>query len=326
MGNVSSVSVSVRTEDSEPTSIRDSLPQRERLYVLSANDEYAGMECLERLRKHLTESVDNKNDSFMSSLAQTLAKQRSILSWKTSMLASSLPQLISGLRNAKFTHAPKSPTIGLIFTGQGAQWYAMARSLLTIQSFRKTLLLCNKVLVSVGSEWSVIEELCRDESSSRVNEASLSQPLCTIIQIALVDLLRSWDIVPSAVVGHSSGEIAAAYASGLLTLEDAVTNAYYRGFYVGVEKMNNSSTGAMAAVRCSTQSECSALLDQLSTGLAYIACHNSPHSFTVSGDETAISELIEVCSSKDIWARKLLVDVPYHTPKMQVNSANYWAA
>jgi acyl transferase domain-containing protein len=313
-------------EDRKVASTRGTDVPKSRLYVLSAYDEDTGKEYLTKLRDHLGEEPVDENGPFMTNLAETLNKHRSLLPWKTSMIASSLPQLILGLQHARFTHATKPPSVGFVFTGQGAQWHAMARSLLHVEKFRKSLDLSNEVLESLRAGWSVMEELCKDESSTRVNEAILSQPLCTIIQIALVDLLRSWNIIPTAVVGHSSGEIAAAYAAGAVSLKGAVTTAYYRGLVVGTEKQKGTPIkGAMAAVR-STQSEVAALLSQLQTGTAHIACHNSPQSFTVSGDESAIIELIDLCSSKEVWARKLLVDVAYHSPKMQPVAEEYRTA
>lgn len=65
------------------------------------------------------------------------------------------------------------------------------------------------------------------KKSSRLGQAELSQPCCTALQIALVDLLASWNIHPAAVAGHSSGEIGAAYACGSLSAEDAIVSAYY---------------------------------------------------------------------------------------------------
>jgi acyl transferase domain-containing protein len=299
---------------------------KNRLYVFSAYDENTGKQYLKELHDYLSKGVLDGSDPFMANLAETLNKHRSLLPWKTSVTASSLPQIISSLQQVRFTHSTKSPRVGFVFTGQGAQWHAMARSLLGVEQFRKSLDLSNEVLESLGAGWSVTEELQRDELSSRVNEAVLSQPLCTIIQIALVDLLSSWSIIPTAVIGHSSGEIAAAYAAGTLSLKEAVTTAYYRGLVVSTKQQNDILLkGAMVAVR-STQSDVVALLSQLQTGTAHIACHNSPRSFTVSGDEVTIYELVDLCASKGIWARKLLVDVAYHSSKMQSVAEEYHSA
>lgn len=73
-----------------------------------------------------------------------------------------------------------------------------------------------------GGAWSLIEELAKADNESRINEAEISQPATTAIQIALVDLLESFSIRPSRVVGHSSGEVAAAYAAGALSRDNAI--------------------------------------------------------------------------------------------------------
>jgi len=293
-----------------------------RLYVISANDEESGKEYVTNLHNHLMEQT--VDDQLMASLAETLCNHRSTLPWKMSILASSSSELISGLRNASLTQSTKIPSIGFVFTGQGAQWYGMARSLLEQSQFRQSLDLCHQVIRSLGADWSVIDELSKGEASTRVNEVAMSQPLCTIIQIALVDLLRSWNIVPKATVGHSSGEIAAAYATGSLSLRGAVTVAYYRGLVVGTKKQDGA-LGSMAAIRA-THSDALDLISQLQKGSASIACHNSPNSFTVSGDEPAILELVDLCSSKDIWIRKLAINVAYHSQHMQQFAKDYQAA
>ncbi|KAG4444512.1 hypothetical protein IFR05_000103 [Cadophora sp. M221] len=306
--------------ETEASSISNSEPNR--LYVISAYSKDAGKQYITALQNHLSDQVID--DQLLASLAETLCNRRSVLPWKTSIPASTSSELIAGLQHASFTHATKVPDVGFIFTGQGAQWYGMARSLLEQDQFRTSLDLCDQVIQSLGAEWSVIEELSKDESSTRVNEAMLSQPLCTIVQIALVNLLRSWNIVPKASVGHSSGEIAAAYAAGSLSLRGAVATAYYRGLAVGTNK-REGVRGAMAAIR-STHSEALELIAQLQKGAAYIACHNSPNSFTISGDESAILELIDLCSPREIWIRKLAVAVAYHSPHMQHFSKDYHAA
>jgi len=302
------------------------LAPKSRLYVISAYDEDTAKKYLNKLQEHLSKEAVDESGHFMANVAETLSTHRSLLPWKASIIASSLPQLMSGLQHASFTRATKPPRVGFVFTRQGAQWHSMARSLLKAEKFRESLDLCNEVIESLHAGWSVMAELCKDELSTRVNEPVLSQPLCTIIQIALVDLLRYWNIIPVAVVGHSSGEIAAAYAGGAMSLREAVTTAYYRGWVLGIKKQKGIPfQGAMAAVR-STHSEVVALLSQLQTGTAHIACHNSPHSFTVSGEEYTIFELVDLCSSKGIWARKLLVNVAYHSPKMQSVAEEYRTA
>ena len=77
---------------------------------------------------------------------------------------------------------------------------------------------CLPPALEYASSWLTFDtdELFRGEMDSRVHLAEFSQPLCTAIQIALIDLLRSFGVTPSLVVGHSSGEIAAGLVASLL--------------------------------------------------------------------------------------------------------------
>lgn len=145
----------------------------------------------------------------------------------------------------------------------------------------------------------------------------MSQPACNAVQLALTDLLRSWGLQPSAVVGHSSGEIAAAYAAGILTLEQCVRIAYTRG--QAAQILADGAVlhkGAMMAVPASAD-RVQSLLDGLKRQGAVVACINSPSSVTVSGDEDAVDELEEALKKEGISPRKLNVTVGYHSPHMR---------
>lgn len=156
-----------------------------------------------------------------------------------------------------------------------------------------------------------------------MNRAPISQPLCTALQIALVDLLASWGIHPWRVAGHSSGEIAAAYAMGALSLSGAMRVAYYRGMLVpSIQKLGYK--GAMLAVGLSeadTLDEVKALGDQL--GKVTVACVNSPRSTTVSGDMAVLTELQATLTARGVFARKLLVDTAYHSHHMLAIADDY---
>ena len=169
----------------------------------------------------------------------------------------------------------------------------------------------------------MIDELLRDSKASKVDAASVSQPLCTALQIALVELLRSWGIKPVSVVGHSSGEIAAAYCTGMLSLESAMQVAYYRGkFAMELEETGNKDRGRMMAVGLS-QDEVQAHLLELKSGQATIACINSPKSVTVSGDAAALDELHEVLEGRNVFSRLLRVQVAYHSHHMRPVAKKY---
>ena len=97
--------------------------------------------------------------------------------------------------------------------------------------FQGVLLECERILANLSDKptWSIIEELLKANNESNVYKSEYSQPLCTALQIGLTELWRSWGLVPKVVVGHSSGEIGAAYAAGFISLQDAIVIAYYRG-------------------------------------------------------------------------------------------------
>ncbi|KAL8764897.1 MAG: hypothetical protein Q9209_007829 [Squamulea sp. 1 TL-2023] len=162
-----------------------------------------------------------------------------------------------------------------------------------------------------------IEEMLRDSASSKTDEASLSQPLCTALQVALVELLRSWGVKPVAVVGRFSGEIAAAYCAGMLSPEAAMQAAYYRGKYaMELDGNQRANRGAMMAVGFS-QDEVQPLLTAVKSGRLVTACVNSPVSVTISGDKEAMEELQTILQDRGVFNRMLRVKVAYHSHHMK---------
>lgn len=107
------------------------------------------------------------------------------------------------------------------------------------------------------------------DDSSTLSNALLSQPICTALQIALVDLLASWEICPDGVTGHSSGEIAAAYAAGMLIMQDAIAIAYFRGVCAS-SLSTKGRRGSMMVVGMSAR-DAGPYLAALRTGRATVA-------------------------------------------------------
>lgn len=139
-----------------------------------------------------------------------------------------------------------------------------------------------------------------------MSKAEFSQPLSTAIQVALVNLLRRWGINPSAVVGHSSGEVAAAYTTGALTVKEALLVAYFRG----LATRTKLADGAMAAVGLGADEVRPFLIKGV-----VIGCENSPNSTTVSGDRTALETMVSTIQreSPNVFVRLLQVDNAYHS-------------
>ncbi|KAL9030033.1 MAG: hypothetical protein Q9180_006954 [Flavoplaca navasiana] len=177
--------------------------------------------------------------------------------------------------------------------------------------FSSTLLKCNRVLQELPHPpaWSILDELSKTKDQSNIDQAQYSQPLCTALQIGLVTLLRSWGLQIAAVVGHSSGEIGAAFAAGLISLRDAIVIAYYRGLVLAGSSHNSCTTepeGAMCAVDMSGN-ECKSLLKD-HNGRVQVAAENSAQSRTLSGNFDAIEEIVDICNKRGSFCRRLKVD------------------
>lgn len=304
--------------------------RKQRLFVLSANDEASAKSTMKNLSIFLEQHPEIFQKQLLRNLAYTLGHRRSQLSWRIGLVASSATDLVEAVNSSEakpVRASQQTPKIAFVYTGQGAQWFAMGRELLTAYPvFSRTMEATDRCLKSLGADFSLLEELSRDKTTSRVGEAHISQPACVAIQLALTDLLKSWGISPSAVTGHSSGEIGAAYGCGALTLDAAMAVAYERGQAVVKMRARHSNLkGAMMAVGAGPDSV-KPLIEHLRDGVAVVACENSPSSVTVSGDEAAIDELAAVIESKQLFNRKLRVDVAYHSQHMGLVAEDYLAS
>ncbi|KAF2642182.1 hypothetical protein P280DRAFT_425001 [Massarina eburnea CBS 473.64] len=248
----------------------------ERLFVISANDKASTERVMSSLGIYLEQRPEVFQNDLLSNLAYTLGQRKSFHPWRVAITASASVNLVETLSSGKIFPAKQDLEAlrqGWIFTGQGAQ--------------------ADAHLLSIGAKFSLLEELSKDEATTLVNAAHISQPSCTAVQLALVDLLHSWGLRPSAVAGHSSGEIGAAYAAGIVGFEDSMTIAYHRGRLIPIlkEKFPDLDGSMMAAGAGSA--EIAPLLERIapSHGEARVACINSPSSVTISGDSAAIAEL-----------------------------------
>ncbi|KAH7329900.1 acyl transferase domain-containing protein, partial [Rhexocercosporidium sp. MPI-PUGE-AT-0058] len=221
------------------------------------------------------------------------------------------------------------PAILGIFTGQGAQWASMGRNLiLQCRLFRESIERCEKSLAALGADaptWSLIKELLAGQEESHVAEAAFSQPLCTAVQIGLVDLLRASGVRFRAVVGHSSGEIAAAYAAGILPrASDAIRIAYYRGLHTKL--VVGRRRGAMIAVGLSFDDASNLCARPEYAGRVSVAADNAPTSVTLSGDADVVDQLKTLLETEGTFARKLKVDMAYHSRHMEACAPAYLAS
>lgn len=270
-------------------------------------------------------------------LSWTLNCRRSTLPVRVTISASNATDLITKLDRAARSpadYAPASKTQSIkqpkllgIFTGQGAQWARMGAELLESTLGAECIASLDFALQNLPRDhrpsWLLKDEILKDDASSRIRQALFSQTLCTAIQIMLVDLLRAAGIVFTAVVGHSSGEISAAYAAGYLTAEDAIKIAYYRGWALQYSADIKGVKGAMMAAGTSIE-DARELCDMPTLeGRICIAASNSSASVTLSGDLDAIEEAKEVFEDERKFARLLKVDKAYHSHHMLPCAAPY---
>ncbi|KAL4751729.1 hypothetical protein BDW72DRAFT_212529 [Aspergillus terricola var. indicus] len=295
---------------------------RPQLLVISAKSRPSLEAAIHNVREWV--SMHGTTYTKRQELARTLCHRRSMFNWRASIVASSHQGIMSALEKPHTTKSSANVQVAFLFTGQGAQYARMGRELVELDSvFARSLDLSQEILNELGASWHLVEELLREESASRINSSELSQPATTAIQIALVDMLTGMNVRPSAVLGHSSGEVAAAYAAGILGRREALTIAYHKGFVVGWCRHAAPSQGAMLAVGLGETQARPYLQHGSSSGQCTIACVNSPSSVTLSGDQAAVAEVQERLDRDSIFNRRLKVDIAYHSHQMQAVAGRF---
>ncbi|KAI0882851.1 uncharacterized protein GGS22DRAFT_180934 [Annulohypoxylon maeteangense] len=298
-------------------------PLRLKLLVWSAAD--AG--TLERMtndyqdyyQAHIVGSIGRHDQ-----LAYTLAARRSSMPWRTFAVIDGQDD-VSRLPIAQPIRTPTEVTsIAFVFTGQGAQYVRMGLELLQYPVFEESLRRSEEILANLGCKWSILTEICNDRN---INLPDYSQPLCTALQIALIELLRTFGVEPAAVVGHSSGEIAAAYAIGALSHESACKVAYFRGQLAGKLRASAITPGAMMSVNLPETEVPESLeksgVSRLGEHAICVACINSPTNVTVSGPSDAIDVFKEYLDKQGVFAQKVKTGIAYHSPAMHAVAAEY---
>ena len=215
------------------------------------------------------------------------------------------PGTVRGAASARTTAKPV-----FIFSGIGTQWAEMGMRLRSVEPvFRDAMLQCDTVIRAITG-WSVIEEIDRPEATSRLGDVDRMQPAIFSLQVSLAALWKSWGVTPSAIVGHSLGEIAAAHVAGALSLEDAALAACERSRLMH----RTTGQGRMAAVGLSaeaTETAIASFAECLS-----IAAVNSSSSCAITGDPEAIATVAQDLDSKGVFCRVLKVEVACHSAQM----------
>ncbi|KAJ5773670.1 hypothetical protein N7457_008566 [Penicillium paradoxum] len=299
------------------------------LLVLSANDEASLRAGATALKNHLT----NPNVKVsLEDLSHTLSERRSHHFNRGYLITDTVSinetELVVGKKSTR------EPRVGFIFTGQGAQWPQMGEALIrTFPEARDIVVELDKCLQSSSRapSWSLLSELTEPREAEHLRKPEFSQPLVTALQIVLVDILKRWGVSPNAVVGHSSGEIAAAYAAGLLSKEAAIRAAYYRGQApeLAEEVLEDQDAKPEQSSQAFGMMATGVGAEEITTYLqglgqtVQIACYNSPSSLTLSGTVEGLTKAQKRLTEDSKFARMLQVNLAYHSTFMDEISHGY---
>ncbi|MFI8457094.1 amino acid adenylation domain-containing protein [Kitasatospora sp. NPDC085464] len=197
-----------------------------------------------------------------------------------------------------------------VFTGMGPQWWGMGRGLYESEPVYREAVLAVDQEIREQAGWSLLAELERDEADSRMAETWLAQPANFAVQVGLSALWRSHGLRPDAVVGHSTGEVAAFHEAGVYDLADAVRVVLARSRL----QQRLAGTGSMLAVGL-PEAEAERRIRPYRTRIS-LGAVNSPSAVTLAGDTEALGEVAEELKRQGVFARLLDVEVPYHSVRM----------
>ena len=288
------------------------------LVPLSARDPVALRELAATIAHDLDDPESELHRASLRNIAFTAANRRTHHPLRVGLVASDHESLAGALRSVasgvseappQGHDRPLSPVF--VFSGQGGQWTGMGVELLEHEAvFRDALEHCDAAL-RPHTGWSVIDELRATEARSRLHLTEIAQPAIWAVQLALAALWRSWGMTPGAVVGHSVGEIAAAYAAGVLDLDQSARLVAIRGRVM--EPLRGQ--GGMAAVEL-PEIEAAGIV-ALSAGRISIAAVNSPTSVVLSGEMAALEEALSEAQRRGVFFRRLAVEYPFHSTRVE---------
>ncbi|WP_440054948.1 SDR family NAD(P)-dependent oxidoreductase [Pseudoalteromonas sp. T1lg65] len=297
---------------------------------VSAKSEKALYQVVERLLDFLESPARDDDPVSLSDVIYTLSQKRDVLNIRHGFVVSSLDDLIDKLANyldeqpndadADGVAHQKHQGVNLVCTGMGPQWWGMGRGLYqSNRIFRETVERCDEVFTEIAG-WSIKEELLKDEADSRMHETQVAQPANFVIQVAVYEVLRSYGVKPLSVVGHSVGEVSAAYISGALSLEDACKVSYHRS---RLQQTCSTANGGMLAIGCSVE-DFAAWQEQYPE--IEIAAINGETTITVAGDKGQLEELEKKITETGTFARLLAVEIAYHSQYMDPIKDDIFAA
>ncbi len=256
----------------------------------------------------------------LPTVCATAASRRSHYTYRAAFVADSAAALVSQLQaftadapqaSASSHHATASTgAVAFVFSGQGPQWPRMGAELAAREPVFRDTLADIDTRFRAHSGWSLLDAVMQTPETTRLQETKVAQPAIFALQVALAALWESWGVRPSAVVGHSVGEIAALHVAGVLSRDEAVRIVYHRARIM----QRATGHGRMASVGL-TAEDARRLVDDIGPALS-LAAMNAPRSTVLAGTPEALDAAIAVLSSRGVQHRMLPVTYAFHSAQM----------
>ncbi|MEU0839644.1 type I polyketide synthase [Streptomyces sp. NPDC005962] len=258
-------------------------------------------------------------DASPADVGWSLASSRAALEHRAVVVAEDREGLLAGL-DALAAGEPAAHVVDgvagdaadggvvFVFPGQGSQWVGMATELLdTSPVFAESIGGCARALAP-HTDWDLLEVLRNGDALDRVD---VVQPVLWAVMVSLAALWRSVGVVPSAVVGHSQGEIAAACAAGVLSLEDGARLVALRSRVIARDL---AGQGGMVSVAASADRVAELLAGR--DGV-WVAAVNGPAATVLAGEPDVLAEVVAAAEEAGLRARTIAVDYASHTPHVE---------
>ncbi|EHD23259.1 MULTISPECIES: type I polyketide synthase [Brenneria] len=293
-----------------------SAPQ-EMLWPIAAKTDTALRKKAAQLREYLASNheIDPINVGY------SLGISRSQFPYRAAVRGQSKEALVKGLQALENMQDDSALTVGtspanesgklfFVFPGQGSQWPEMGMELYNNFSVYRQAIDEVDSALRAYVDWSLIDVLRGNPGTPPLDRVDVVQPALFAVMTALARLWQSFGFTPHAVVGHSQGEIAAAYIASALSLQDAIRIVALRSRLM----LSQSGHGAMATLGLSEEQTRAFLSPD--EGEITLAVFNSPTSTVVSGDTRSIETLLQRCKKARVRAKRIAVDVAGHSPQL----------
>lgn len=290
----------------------DRRPERPELLALSARSPAALHELATSWRDLLTATPEPAAD-----LCAAAGTRRShhphrlaVVGATTDELARSLDAELRGPRPVIGTPSGGRTTVPFVFSGQGSQWARMAIDLAAAEPVVADVLADLDARFAALADWSLLDALHAPADVSRLDDTEVAQPAIFSVQVALAALWAAWGVRPSAVIGHSVGELAAFHVAGMLDRDEAVRIVWHRGRIM----QRATGLGRMTAATLAP-ADAERLAAEIGDGLS-LAAINAPMSVVLAGPVAAVDRCERTLGERNVRFRRLPVSYAFHSSQM----------